>query len=149
MIIAYHPWVSDEGYIVPVYSASDQEGPHKRCRRQDPAKKVGWRAARAVLGAHEAVTVSYSPRLLLRFPLLTVFDDPPHTIFFPPGLVSNYAEATQADARRFKLFFHAMLEQGIYLAPSPYEAAFVMTAHGEAEISETLEAARKAFRKAV
>lgn len=68
---------------------------------------------------------------------------------FHPGPVSNYAEASKADARLFKVFFHAMLEQGIYLAPSPYEAAFLMTAHGEAEVSETLEAARKAFRKAV
>ncbi len=69
--------------------------------------------------------------------------------FFHPGPVSNYAEASKADARHFKVFFHAMLEQGIYLAPSPYEAAFVTTAHGEAEVSDTLEAARKAFRKAV
>ena len=67
--------------------------------------------------------------------------------FFHPGPVSNYAEATKADSRCFKGFFHAMLEQGIYLAPSPYEAGFVTTAHGEAEVSDTLEAARKAFRK--
>ncbi len=68
--------------------------------------------------------------------------------FFHPGPVSNYADATKADARRYKAFFHAMLEEGIYFAPSPYEAAFLTTAHGEAEVSETLEAARKAFRKA-
>ncbi len=41
-----------------------------------------------------------------------------------------------------------MLEQGIYLAPSPFEAGFLTLAHGEAEIDETLEAAHRAFRKA-
>jgi glutamate-1-semialdehyde 2,1-aminomutase len=68
--------------------------------------------------------------------------------FFHPGPVRNFQDAAQADQRRFKAFFHAMLELGIYLAPSPYEAAFVTTAHGESEIDETLEAARRAFRKA-
>ncbi len=69
--------------------------------------------------------------------------------FFHPGPVRNYADATKADARRYKAFFHGMLEQGIYLAPSPYEAAFVTTAHGPDEVAETLEAARRALGKAV
>jgi len=60
--------------------------------------------------------------------------------FFHPGPVESYAE-------RFRTFFHAMLDQGIYLAPSPFEAGFVTTAHGDAEIDQTLEAARRAFRK--
>ena len=67
--------------------------------------------------------------------------------FFHPGPVQNYADAQKADAERFRTFFHAMLDQGIYLAPSPFEAGFVTTAHGDAEIDETLEAARRAFRK--
>jgi glutamate-1-semialdehyde 2,1-aminomutase len=69
--------------------------------------------------------------------------------FFHPGPVRNYADATKADSRRYKAFFHAMLEQGIYLAPSPYEAAFLTTAHGASEVDETLDAARRAFRKAM
>ena len=68
--------------------------------------------------------------------------------FFHPGPVRNYADATKADARRFKAFFHGMLEQGVYLAPSPYEAGFVTTAHGPDEVAETLEAARRALGKA-
>jgi glutamate-1-semialdehyde 2,1-aminomutase len=68
--------------------------------------------------------------------------------FFHPGPVRNYQDATKADAKRFRTFFHAMLDQGIYLAPSPYEAAFLTTAHGDAELDETLEAARRAFKKA-
>jgi glutamate-1-semialdehyde 2,1-aminomutase len=67
--------------------------------------------------------------------------------FFHPGPVASYADAQKADATRFRAFFHAMLDQGIYLAPSPFEAGFVTTAHGDAEIDETLEAARRAFRK--
>ncbi len=68
--------------------------------------------------------------------------------FFHPGPVRNYQDATRADAKRFRTFFHAMLEQEIYLAPSPYEAGFLTTAHGDAELDQTLDAARRAFRKA-
>ena len=52
----------------------------------------------------------------------------------------------QCDVERFKRFFHGMLEQGVYLAPSAFEAGFVSSAHGEREIELTLEAARKVLR---
>ncbi len=68
--------------------------------------------------------------------------------FFQPGPVRNYDDVCKADQERFRIFFHAMLDQGIYLAPSPFEVAFVTTAHGPAEVEETLEAARRAFKKA-
>jgi glutamate-1-semialdehyde 2,1-aminomutase len=68
--------------------------------------------------------------------------------FFHPGPVRNFQDAAKADAKRYRAFFHAMLDAGVYFAPSPFEAAFVTTAHGEAEIDETLEAARRALRKA-
>ncbi len=67
--------------------------------------------------------------------------------FFHPGPVTSYADAQKADGERFRTFFHAMLDQGVYLAPSPFEAGFVTTAHGDTEIDQTLEAARRAFRK--
>jgi glutamate-1-semialdehyde 2,1-aminomutase len=51
----------------------------------------------------------------------------------------------QCDKDRFNRFFHAMLERGVYLAPSAYEAGFVSAAHGSAEIDATLAAARAAF----
>ncbi len=60
----------------------------------------------------------------------------------PPG---NYAEVMQCDAQAFNRFFHAMLEQGIYFAPSAYEAGFVSAAHGIEEIEATLAAARGYF----
>jgi glutamate-1-semialdehyde 2,1-aminomutase len=60
----------------------------------------------------------------------------------PPA---SFAEVMQCDRERFNRFFHAMLERGVYLAPSAYEAGFVSAAHGEAEIEATLAAAREAF----
>ena len=68
--------------------------------------------------------------------------------FFHAGPVRSYAEAQKADANAFKRFFHAMLERGVYLAPSPFEAGFLTLAHGDAEFDQTLEAARHAFAQA-
>ena len=59
--------------------------------------------------------------------------------------VTSYAEATRCDVERFKLFFHSMLRERVYLAPSAFEAGFVSAAHGPAEIEATLVAARHAF----
>jgi len=59
--------------------------------------------------------------------------------------VSTFEQVTACDQERFKKFFHGMLEQGIYLAPSSYEAGFVSAAHGDAEIQATLDAAEKVF----
>ena len=68
------------------------------------------------------------------------------TWFFNPGPVTNYEEAAQSDTAAFGRFHHAMLEQGVWLPPSQFEAAFVGTAHGEAEVRATIKAARKAFQ---
>jgi glutamate-1-semialdehyde 2,1-aminomutase len=59
--------------------------------------------------------------------------------------VTSFADATGCDVERFRRFFHAMLAEGVYLAPSAFEAGFVSAAHGEAEIDATLAAARRAF----
>jgi glutamate-1-semialdehyde 2,1-aminomutase len=67
---------------------------------------------------------------------------------FHPGPVQNYTDVSKGDEGRFATFFHAMLDQGVYFAPSAYEVAFLTLAHGATEIEETLEAARKAFKKA-
>ncbi|NQZ96283.1 MAG: glutamate-1-semialdehyde 2,1-aminomutase [Myxococcales bacterium] len=66
--------------------------------------------------------------------------------FFHPGPVENFDAAKAADEARFKRFFGAMLERGIYLAPSAYECAFASLAHRKADIDATLEAARAAMR---
>jgi len=67
-------------------------------------------------------------------------------VYFRAAPPSSLAEVMQCDQERFNRFFHAMLERGVYLAPSAYEAGFVSAAHGAAEIDETLLAAREAFR---
>jgi glutamate-1-semialdehyde 2,1-aminomutase len=61
--------------------------------------------------------------------------------------VTNYAQVMACDVERFKRFFHAMLAQGVYLAPSAFEAGFVSAAHSEADIEATVTAASTAFKK--
>jgi glutamate-1-semialdehyde 2,1-aminomutase len=66
-------------------------------------------------------------------------------LFYRATPPRSFAEVMQCDREAFNRFFHAMLERGIYLAPSAYEAGFVSSAHGEPEIKATLAAAREAF----
>ncbi len=67
-------------------------------------------------------------------------------LYFRTAPPTSFAEVMQCDKDRFNKFFHAMLEHGVYLAPSAYEAGFVSAAHGAAEIEATLRAARAAFQ---
>ena len=59
--------------------------------------------------------------------------------------ITNFTQVCACDNEKFKKFFHLMLEQGIYLAPSSFEAGFVSLAHSEQDIEDTLMAAKKAF----
>ncbi len=61
--------------------------------------------------------------------------------------VTSYAEATACDVERFKRFFHGMLDEGVYLAPSAFEAGFVSAAHTDREIDATVAAAGRVFAK--
>jgi glutamate-1-semialdehyde 2,1-aminomutase len=65
--------------------------------------------------------------------------------YFAEKPVHNLSDAMRADRARFGKFFHGMLQQGVYLAPSQFEAGFISTAHGPLEIENTLTAARKVF----
>jgi len=67
------------------------------------------------------------------------------TCFFTPGPVIDYQSAKQANTDLYARFFWAMLERGVYLPPSQFEAVFVSTAHTESDIDATVEAAREAF----
>jgi len=67
-------------------------------------------------------------------------------LFFRQGAVRDWEEAKLADTERFAAFHGSMLERGFYLAPSQFEAAFLSTAHGDAEIDATIEAAADVFR---
>jgi glutamate-1-semialdehyde 2,1-aminomutase len=67
------------------------------------------------------------------------------TFFFTPGPVNDWDSAKRCDTTRFAKFFHFMLERGIYLAPSQFEAGFVSAAHSKQDIRATVEAAREFF----
>jgi len=66
--------------------------------------------------------------------------------FFTRGPVVDYASAKQSDTQAYAKFFHRMLEQGVYFAPSQFEAAFLSTAHSAADIDHTIKTARTAFK---
>jgi glutamate-1-semialdehyde 2,1-aminomutase len=66
-------------------------------------------------------------------------------LYFAPRVPQSYAEIMACDKERFNRFFHAMLDAGVYFAPSAYEAGFVSAAHGDTEIAATIAAAERAF----
>ena len=67
-------------------------------------------------------------------------------VFCADGPVRTFSQVAAADIERFRTFFHGILKQGVYLAPSAFEAGFVSAAHGDDEISRTLDAARTVFK---
>jgi glutamate-1-semialdehyde 2,1-aminomutase len=67
------------------------------------------------------------------------------TCFFTRDPVTDYASAKKSDTGMFARFFRSLLERGVYFPPSQFEAAFISTAHSEADVASTLEAAAKAF----
>jgi glutamate-1-semialdehyde 2,1-aminomutase len=68
------------------------------------------------------------------------------TVFFREGPVQTYSDAVASDTERFKVFFHGLLQRGVYWPPSQFEAAFFSVAHGEDELAKTLEAAEQALK---
>jgi glutamate-1-semialdehyde 2,1-aminomutase len=69
------------------------------------------------------------------------------TPFFVDGAVTGYADAMRSDTAAFGAFFRAMLDAGVYLPPSQFEAWFVSTAHGQREVERTVSAAREALER--
>src|SRR4029077_877313 len=66
------------------------------------------------------------------------------TFFFTQGPVTDWESAKQCDTARFGAFFPALLDRGVYLAPSQFEAAFISAAHTDEDIDRTIQAAREA-----
>ena len=64
-------------------------------------------------------------------------------VFTDQESVRRFEQVAAADVDRFRKFFHGMLAEGIYFAPSAFEAGFVSAAHGQDEIEQTIDAARK------
>lgn len=69
--------------------------------------------------------------------------------FFTGEPVRNFSDAKASDAQLFRRFFHAALERGVYLAPSPFEACFMSAAHGDDEVATALERMRDALEQAI
>jgi glutamate-1-semialdehyde 2,1-aminomutase len=67
--------------------------------------------------------------------------------YFTRQPVWNLADAMKSDRERFKKYFHGMLAEGIYLAPSQFEAGFISTAHTIADMEKTIRAATKVLRR--
>jgi len=69
-------------------------------------------------------------------------------VFFTPGEITDYASATASNTRAYAAFFSAMLDEGVYLAPSQFEAMFVSSAHDDSHIARTCAAAERAVAAA-
>lgn len=67
------------------------------------------------------------------------------TIFFNPGPVESWDDVAQSDSQAYATYFHGMLERGVYLAPSAFEACFVSLAHSEDDVEQVVKAARQAL----
>jgi glutamate-1-semialdehyde 2,1-aminomutase len=69
-------------------------------------------------------------------------------MFFTPGPVENFDDAKKSDTEAFKRYFHGMRRRGIFIAPAQFEAMFVSTAHGPAQIAATVKAHKEALKEA-
>lgn len=107
-------------------------------RRDNPYSVLEQKSAYLEQGLTEILTAKGLPHTINRVGSML-------SVFFHPGPVTSYEEALESDRQLFSTFFAGMLEQGIYLAPSPFEAWFVGTAHSDAAIEKTLYAARKSL----
>jgi len=68
-------------------------------------------------------------------------------LYFTSEPIHHLGDALRSDRERFKRYFHGMLQAGVYVAPSPFEAGFISTAHREEDIDHTISAAREIFKK--
>jgi glutamate-1-semialdehyde 2,1-aminomutase len=68
------------------------------------------------------------------------------TWFFTPGPVTDWSSASESDTAAFGRFFRKMLDAGIYLPPSQFEAAFLSAAHSEEDVQKTIDTAKGALR---
>jgi glutamate-1-semialdehyde 2,1-aminomutase len=69
------------------------------------------------------------------------------TLFFGPGPITDFESAMKADATRYGKFYRSMLDMGIYLAPSQFEAMFLSSAHSDQDLAVTLEMTERSFKK--
>jgi glutamate-1-semialdehyde 2,1-aminomutase len=102
-------------------------------------EQVKRNAERLVAGLREAISESGIPATVNATDSLA-------TIFFTSGPVKSYSDAKRSDTKRYASFFREMLDRGIFLAPSQFEAAFVSAAHSAEDIARTIAAARESLQ---
>ena len=107
-------------------------------KRENVIEQVNRKAARFVQQLQAVLDDAPAPTRLNAIASM-------HTLFFQAGAVNNYQDALRSDTARFAAFFNAMLEQGMYLAPSQFEAAFISLAHTDEELERTCEAVKAAL----
>jgi glutamate-1-semialdehyde 2,1-aminomutase len=111
----------------------------RRLQKENPYSQLETLGARLERGLRDAALKAGVPVQLNRAGSM-------FTLFFTDREVFDFATAKTCDTQRFNRFFRSMLDQGIYLPPSQFEAAFISTAHTEADIDRTIEAATKALK---
>lgn len=111
----------------------------KQLRTKGIYKKLEERSAALAKGIGEAAKKAGIPLTQTRVGSML-------TSFFTTGPVMDWNSAKRSDTKRYGQFFHKMLEQGVYFAPSQFEAAFLSTAHTSADIEKTIRAAHAAFK---
>ena len=107
-------------------------------RRPGTYEELEAKAARLAQGLRKAFEQAETPLTINRVGSMM-------TLFFNSAEVTGWESVSTSDKEGFARFFHGMLDEGIYLPPSPYEAMFLSTAHSEADIQETIEAAQRAL----
>jgi len=110
----------------------------RRLQNENPYSKLESLGARLERGLIDAAAKALVPVQVNRAGSM-------FTLFFTDRAVFDFDSAKSSDTRRFNRFFHSMLDQGIYMPPSQFEAAFISAAHTEADIDRTIEAAAKGF----
>jgi glutamate-1-semialdehyde 2,1-aminomutase len=111
----------------------------KQLKKKGVYKALETRAAALAKGIGEAAKKAGIPLTQTRVGSMM-------TTFFTSGPAVDWNTVKQSDTKRYGQFFHKMLEQGIYLAPSQFEAAFLSTAHTAKDIETTVRAAHAAFK---
>jgi glutamate-1-semialdehyde 2,1-aminomutase len=99
------------------------------------------RSARLASGITDAARMAGVPTVATRVGSM-------FTTFFTENPVVDYLSAKRSNTRRYARFFHEMLQRGVYLAPSQFEAGFLSLAHSDDDVRQTVEAARGAFAAA-
>jgi glutamate-1-semialdehyde 2,1-aminomutase len=109
-------------------------------RDESPYTRLEQVSAQLANGLTEAATNAKLPHTVRRVGSMM-------TLFFHPDPVENWGIASQCDTALFAKYFQNMLERGVYLPCSQYEALFVSAAHTEDQINDTIDAARVTFAK--